>query len=83
MKECIYVFLSMQIQENIFMSIAAHLCEFLVADTQLYKRLCPSIRPSVRPLVRPWTRVKEWENAHFRPCPPVRNWYGPCIRVLL
>ena len=26
---------------------------FLVADTQLYKRLCPSIHPSVRPLVRP------------------------------
>ena len=30
---------------------------FLVADTQLYKRLCPSVRPpvglSVRPSVRP------------------------------
>ena len=26
---------------------------FLVADTQLYKRLCPSVRWSVRPLVRP------------------------------
>ena len=25
---------------------------FLVADTQLYKKLCPSIRSSVRPLVR-------------------------------
>ena len=23
---------------------------FLVADTQLYKRLCPSVRPSVGPL---------------------------------
>ena len=26
---------------------------FLVADTQLYKRLCPSVRPSVRPSVGP------------------------------
>ena len=26
---------------------------FLVADTQLYKRLCPSVRPSVCPSVRP------------------------------
>ena len=50
---------------------------FLVADTQLYKRLCPSVRPSVGRSVGPWTRV---ENAYFRPCPPVRNWYWPCIR---
>ena len=28
------------------------LSTFLVADTQLYKRLCPSVRPSVGPLVR-------------------------------
>ena len=48
---------------------------FLVADTQLYKRLCPSVRPSVR---GHW--VEKWENAHFHPCPPVRNWYWPCIR---
>ena len=60
---------------------------FLVADTQLYKRLCPSVGPlvrwSVRPLVRPSVRddrVGKCENAHFRPCPPVRNWYWPCIR---
>ena len=26
--------------------------QFLVADTQLYKRLCPSVRPSVGPSVR-------------------------------
>ena len=26
---------------------------FLVADTQLYKRLCPSVRPSFRPSFRP------------------------------
>ena len=32
---------------------------FLVADTQLYERLCPSVRPSVRRLVGPWTRVKK------------------------
>ena len=51
---------------------------FLVADTQLYKRLCPSVGPSVSPSVRNH-RVKKWENAHFRPCPPVRNWW-PCIR---
>ena len=24
-------------------------------------------------------RVEKWENAHFRPCPSVRNWW-PCIR---
>ena len=47
---------------------------FLVADTQLYKRLCPSVGPSVR-----HARVEKWENAHFRPCPTVRNWW-PCIR---
>ena len=52
---------------------------FLVADTQLYKRLCPSVGPSVSPSVRNH-RVKKWENAHFRPCPPVRDWYWPCIR---
>ena len=27
---------------------------FLVADTQLYKRLCPSIRPSVGPSRSSW-----------------------------
>ena len=56
---------------------------FLVADSQLYKRLCPSVGPSVGPSVR-WSvrgdRVGKCENAHFRPCPPVRNWYWPCIR---
>ena len=35
--------------ERIFV-VKSHL--FLVADTQLYKRLCPSLGPSVRPLVR-------------------------------
>ena len=29
---------------------------FLVADTQLYKRLCPSIRLSIGPSVRPSVR---------------------------
>ena len=29
---------------------------FLVADTHLYKRLCPSVGPLVRPLVRPSVR---------------------------
>ena len=56
---------------------------FLVADTQLYKRLCPFVGTSVGPSVR-WSvrgdRVGKCENAHFRPCPPVRNWYLPCIR---
>ena len=45
---------------------------FLVADTQLYKRLCPSVRWSVGRSVR-HARVDKWENAYFRPCPPVRN----------
>ena len=37
---------------------------------------------SVRPLVRPSVgndRVRKCENPHFRPCPPVRNWW-PCFR---
>ena len=56
---------------------------FLVADKRLYKRLCLSVRPSVGRLVG-WSvrgdRVGKCENAHFRPCPPVRDWYWPCIR---
>ena len=23
---------------------------------------------------------KKWKNMHFRPCPPIRDWYWPCIR---
>ena len=53
---------------------------FLVADTQLYKSLCPSVRQSVRLSVCHWTWVEKYENSHFRPCPPVRNWCWPCIR---
>ena len=49
---------------------------FLVADTQLYKSLCPSVGPSVHL----WTRVEKCENAHFHSCPPIRNWYWPWIR---
>ena len=52
---------------------------FLVADTQLYKRLCPSVGWSVGRAVRRGDRVEKWENTHFRPCPPIRNWW-PCIR---
>ena len=37
---------------------------FLVADSQHYKRLCPSVRWSVRPSVRD-DRVEKCENAHF------------------
>ena len=52
---------------------------FLVADTQLYKSLCPSVGPSVR-----WCAwVEKCENAHFRPCPPVRNWYGRVSGLVL
>ena len=51
---------------------------FLVADTQLYKRLClsirpsicqsvhPSVCPSVHPLVSHGDQVKKQENKHFR-----------------
>ena len=43
---------------------------FLVADTQLYKRLCPSVGPSVRRSVRlsvrPSARVEKWEKERFR-----------------
>ena len=46
---------------------------FLVADTQLYKRLCPSVRwsvgpsvrPSVRPSIRHGDRVEKWKNERF------------------
>ena len=45
------------------MAVARLLClPFLVADTQLYKRLCPSARPSVRPSVRHGDRVEKWDN---------------------
>ena len=37
---------------------------FLVADTQLYKRLCPSVHPSVRPSVGN-DRVEKWKNKRF------------------
>ena len=53
---------------------------FLVADTQLYKRLCPSVRRSVRRSVRHGDRVGKCGNALFCSCPPVRNWYWPRIR---
>ena len=47
---------------NVFDDIAimysncADFYQFLVADTQLYKRLCPSVGPSVGPSVRPLVR---------------------------
>ena len=43
---------------------------FFVADTQLYRRLCPSVRPSVHrsvgPSVRPSAWVEKCENECFR-----------------
>ena len=53
---------------------------FLVADKRLYKRLCPSVRRLVGRSVREH-ESKSGENMHFRPCPPVRDWYWPCIRL--
>ena len=38
---------------------------FLVADTQLYKRLCPSIHLLVRLLVRN-DQVEKWKNERYR-----------------
>ena len=55
--------------------LAKQVVPFLVADTQLYKRLCPSVSLLVRwyvgllvrwSLVRPWTQVKKRANEHFR-----------------
>ena len=51
-----------------------------VADTQFYKRLCPSLRSSVRRSVgRSWSS-KKCENTHFRCCSHeclcVRVWVG-------
>ena len=40
---------------------------FLVADTQLYKSLCPSVRRSVRPSVGPWPRVEKCISAPAHP----------------
>ena len=50
----------------------------LVADTQLYKRLCSSVHRSVGPSVRHGDRVGMCENAHFRPCPPVQLVLAVC-----
>ena len=36
---------------------------FLVADSQLYKSLCPTVRPSVRPSVGPSVREHESKSA--------------------
>ena len=35
---------------------------FLVADTQLYKRLCPSVCPSVCWSIGPSAQIEKWEN---------------------
>ena len=80
-----FLFLCMSLSFSVSISNPS-LCSlslFLVADTQLHKRLCPSVGRSVGQLVgrlvRRGDRVEKWENAHFRPCPPVRNWW-PCLR---
>ena len=53
---------------------------FLVAEAlSVRPSVGPSVGPSVRWSVRPSARVENWENAHIRPCPPVRNWW-PRIR---
>ena len=44
---------------------------FLVADTQLFKRLCPSIRRSISN-----DRVEMWKNKHFCECLFVMDRYG-------
>ena len=38
-------------QNSVRMTMNRPKLPFLVADTQLYKRLCPSVHPSVRPSV--------------------------------
>ena len=48
--------------ERIFV-VKSHL--FLVADTQLYKRLCPSVGPSVRRSVR-WSVMIESKSGKTR-----------------
>ena len=42
---------------------------FLVANTQLYKRLCPSVRPSLRPSVR-WSVMIESKSGKKRVSAP-------------
>ena len=47
---------------------------FLVADAQLYKRLCLSVHPSIHPSyhpsiywsIDPWALVEKWKNNRFR-----------------
>ena len=45
---------------------------FLVADTQLYKKLCPSVRPSVRPLVG-WSVTLELKSRKTRISAPAHQ----------
>ena len=47
---------------------------FLVANKQLYIRVCPSIRPWVRPSIARFfsnrgIQAKKWSNFHQCPCP--------------
>ena len=46
---CLSVLLSVSLSLSVCLSLSVFL--FLVADTQLYKRLCPSVCPSVHPSV--------------------------------
>ena len=53
---CVCVFVCVRLAVRTFTAVLVRKLSFLVADTQLYKRLCPSvglsIRCSVGPLVR-------------------------------
>ena len=52
---------------------------FLVADTQLYKGLCPSVRPLVRRSRSSChARVENAKNAYLWCC----SWYCLCVSVL-
>ena len=59
---------------------------FLVADTQLYKRLCPyiprSISTSRKVGKQAFKNIFSCGQLHFRPCPSIRNWWPyiqPCF----
>ena len=66
----------------------------LVADTKLYKRLCPSVGPSVNLSVRDYKSKSKKVNAFVQlgdvlgqnggcPCPPIRNDIGTRVNCLL
>ena len=71
----------MIVQRFLSVAVSVYLCPCFYLRTRNSIRgfVRPSVGPSVGPSVRD-DRVGKCEMVHFRPCPPVRNWYWSCIR---